>query len=133
MLFLGVFYVRVVLLLEECLNYGEGLICFVPLLPFDHIICVKVVSDFHLKNRLDDHGFVGTFHLRFESFFLLLFEERKICHDVLVQVSWCGELFLAFKFLSVVELESHAILEERDDLYGWMLFVPNDKFNKVMR
>ena len=49
-----------------------------------------------------------------------------MCHDLFVQVPWCGELGLEFQFFSVVKLEAHAILEELDDIDGRMFFITKD-------
>ena len=78
-----------------------------PLFPYPpiwYIILFKVVSEFHLRDSLDFHGWVSPWHLPFESFLLLLLEERKICHDVFVQVTWHGELGLEFQSIVFVKL-----------------------------
>ena len=61
---------------------------------------------------------------------LFLFWWGGICHDVIVQVPWRGELGLEFQFFAIIKLYAHAILEERDDLVVRMLFIPHDIVKK---
>ena len=64
-IFPKVFDVRVVLFLEERLDFVKGLVCFGLLLLLNHIIHIKIIADLHLKNGLDDHVCIGTWNLPF--------------------------------------------------------------------